>query len=473
MHRILIVDDELGVRHSFQKAFGKEHRVETAADGNAAIEAIAKAPPDLVLMDIKMPGISGIEALRTIKQSHPGVPVVMMTAYGDTQKAIEAMKLGALDYLLKPLRKSDVQHAIAKAFRMRQILQKPNLSYLEHGAGDEKNIIVGNSESMVQVYKLIGQVAQTDVAVLIQGESGTGKELVACAIHENSHRSTEPFVVANCAALPEGLLETELFGYEGGAFTGASEKPKLGKFEVCNGGTFLLDEIGDMSLVTQAKVLRVLQSGEFQRVGGVENIQVDVRILAATNKNLKEEIQEGRFREDLFHRINVVCIEIPPLRDRKQDIPDLTRYMIGRFNRQLHVEIKGYTRDFVERLESYEWPGNVRELENVVKKAMVVCQTNILSVDDCHLQRETGIDVPEAGREQELSRVARRMLRQGFAASDRPLDEIVQQVEKALIEEALEMTEGNQLRASHLLGIARTTLRKKIDDYGIEGRPVI
>jgi DNA-binding NtrC family response regulator len=473
MHRILIVDDELGVRHSFQKAFGKEHRVEMAADGNAAIEAIAKAPPDLVLMDIKMPGISGIEALRTIKQSHPDVPVVMMTAYGDTQKAIEAMKLGALDYLLKPLRKSDVQHAIAKAFRVRRILQKPNLSYLERGAGDEKNILVGNSESMVQVYKLIGQVAQTDVTVLIQGESGTGKELIARAIYENSQRSAKPFVVANCAALAEGLLETELFGYERGAFTGASDKPKLGKFEVCNEGTFLLDEIGDMSLFTQAKVLRVLQSGEIQKVGSVENIHVDVRILAATNKNLEEEIQEGRFREDLFHRINVFCIDVPPLRDRKQDIPDLARYMIGRFNRQLRVEIKGYTRDFLERLESFEWPGNVRELENVVKKAMVVCQTNILSVDDCHLPRETGIDVPGAGRERELSRVARRMLRQGFAASDRPLDEIVRQVEKALIEEALEMTHGNQLRASHLLGIARTTLRKKIDDYGIGEQPVV
>ncbi len=471
MHRILIVDDELGVRDSFQTAFGKEHRVETAVDGTAAIEAIARDPPDLVLMDIQMPGISGIEALRAIKQSYPEVPVVMMTAYGDTQKAIEAMKLGALDYLLKPVRRSDVQHAVAKAFRMRRVLQKPNLSYLEQGAGGEENLLVGNSEPMVEVYKRIGQVAQTDVPVLIHGESGTGKQLVARAIYQNSHRSTGPFAVANCAALPETLLETELFGYERGTFAGASDR--LGKFELCSEGTLLLDEIADMSLIAQAKVLRVLQDGELQKVGGGDNIRIDVRILAATNKNLEEEIRLGRFREDLFHRINVVCLEIPPLRDRKQDIPGLVRYMIACFNRQLRVAIEGYAPDFVEQLQSYDWPGNVRELENVVKKAMAVCQTNILSANDCRLPRRAEIDLPEVGREQDLSQVARRVLRREFAASDHPLDDCVRQVEKALIEEALEITNGNQLRASLLLGIARTTLRKKIEDYGIGEQRVL
>jgi transcriptional regulator with PAS, ATPase and Fis domain len=290
---------------------------------------------------------------------------------------------------------------------------------------------------------------------------------VARAIHRNSRRADAPFLVVNCAALPEALLESELFGYDRGAFTGATDRGKPGKFEVCNGGTFLLDEIGDMSLVTQAKVLRVLQDGQFQKVGGVEDVKVDVRILAATNKNLEQEIVKGRFREDLFHRLNVVTIRTPALRERKEDIPDLLELMIRRFNTQLGVEIKGYAPEFVDALQAYDWPGNVRELENVVKKAMVVCQTNILSLDDCHLPSEAAAKDHRTGIAAEITPadlvdVAQRYLRQQFASSEHPFDAVVEEVKKGLIERALQMSGGNQVQAAHLLRIARTTLRKKI-----------
>jgi two-component system nitrogen regulation response regulator GlnG len=291
--------------------------------------------------------------------------------------------------------------------------------------------------------------------------------VVAKAIHENSRRSSRPFVVVNCAALPEGLLETELFGYERGAFTGAGDRPKPGKFEVCDGGTLLLDEIGDMSSVTQAKVLRVVQNGEFQKVGGVETLSVNVRILAATNKDLEAEIEAGRFREDLFHRINVVSIDIPPLRERREDIADLVRYMIRRFNSQLGVEIAGAAPEFLEALAAHDWPGNVRELENVTKKAMVVCKTNILSSDDYRLPGRAGQQTRGASVHEELAGIAKRLLTEAAGSSDSPFDEIVAEMEKRLIEHALDMTHGNQVRASSLLGIARTTLRKKIEDFGI------
>ena len=472
MHRILVVDDEPGVRHSFRKLLENEYLVDTAGDAASAFEKIEAACPDLVFMDIKMPGISGMEALRNIKESYPDVPVVMMTAYGDTQKVIETIRMGAYDYLVKPLRAENVRDVIAKGLRARRVLKRSDFTVLGAETASEESLIVGNSEKMIEVYKLIGQLAYADVTVLVQGESGTGKELVARAIHRNSRRAKAPFLVVNCAALPEALLESELFGYDRGAFTGATDRGKPGKFEVCNGGTFLLDEIGDMSLVTQAKVLRVLQDGQFQKVGGVEDIKVDVRILAATNKNLEREIEKGRFREDLFHRLNVVTIHAPALRERKEDIPDLVKFIIRRFNTQLGVEIKGYAPEFVDALQAYDWPGNVRELENVLKKAMVVCQTNILSLDDCHLPKETGTkdhgtDIPAELVSADLADVAQRYLRQKFTSSEHPFDEVVREVEKGLIERALQMTGGNQVRASHLLGIARTTLRKKIHDYGI------
>jgi len=469
MYHILVVDDEPGVRHSFRKLLENEYRVDTAEDAATALDTIAAACPDLVFMDIRMPGISGMEALERIKESYPDVPVIMMTAYGDTQKVIEAIRMGAYDYLVKPLRADNVLDVIAKALRARRVLKRSDFTVLETEAAGEDNLIIGNSEKMIEVYKLIGQLAHADVTVLIQGESGTGKELVARAIHQHSRRSNAPFLVVNCAALPETLLESELFGYERGAFTGATDKGKPGKFEVCNGGTFLLDEIGDMSLVTQAKVLRVLQDGRFQKVGGIEDIQVDVRILAATNKYLDAEIATGGFREDLFHRLNVVTITVPALRERKDDIPALVNFMIRRFNAQLGVNIKGYAPEFVDALQAYDWPGNVRELENVLKKAMVVCQTNILSLDDCHLPKETGTRDRETATPMALVDVAHRYMRQRFSYSEHPFDDVVREVEKGLIERALQMTGGNQVRASHLLGIARTTLRKKIADYGIAG----
>jgi DNA-binding NtrC family response regulator len=469
MYRILVVDDEPGVRHSFRKLLEHQYRVETAEDGTTALATIEATRPDLVFMDIRMPGISGMEALERIKESHPDIPVVMMTAHGDTQKVIEAIRIGAYDYLVKPLRAENVLEVATKALRARRVLTRSDFTVIDAGPATDPGLIIGNSEKMIEVYKLIGQLAHADVTVLIQGESGTGKELVARAIHRHSRRSDAPFLVVNCAALPEALLESELFGYEAGAFTGATQKGKPGKFEVCNGGTFLLDEIGDMSLVTQAKVLRVLQDGRFQKIGGVEDIQVDVRILAATNKHLDAEIETGGFREDLYHRLNVVTVTVPPLRDRKEDIPPLVNFMIHRFNEQLGVDIKGYAPEFITTLQAYDWPGNVRELENVIKKAMVVCQTNILSLDDCHLPQEAGTKDRDAATPAALVDLAYRYMRQRLSSSDHPFDDVIREIEKGLVERTLQMTEGNQVRASHLLGIARTTLRKKIADYGIAG----
>ncbi len=467
MSNILIVDDELGVRHSLQKALSKEYDVDTAENGQDAIGKIAVHCPDVILMDIKMPGMSGIEALQKIKSTKPDLPVILMTAFGDTQLAIEAMKLGAFDYLLKPLQKNDVTEVIDKALRVRKILERSHLTVLEKDQITRGDMIVGNSGKMIEIYKMIGQVASTDVPVLILGESGTGKELVAKAVYQNSRRAEAPFLAINCAALPETLLETELFGYEKGAFTGAGERMKPGKLETCDGGTLFLDEVGDMSSVTQAKVLRVLQDGTFQRVGGVEDIRVNVRILTATNKNLGEAIDSGDFREDLYHRLNVMTIGLPPLRERKEDIPDLVKHMIHRFDRRFHVDIRGYTPEFLDKLYTYPWPGNVRELENVVKKAMVICQTNILSKADCQLPKELvfgGEDLQE-----DFVRMVRQRLRRRISSSSlQPFDEIVQEVEQELIIEAMGLTDWNQLKASHLLGIARTTLRKKIKDYEIE-----
>src|SRR6516225_4307397 len=382
MSKLLLIDDEEDVRYSFQRIFDSpEIELATASSGEEGLKAIPKFKPDLVLMDVRMGGMNGLETLRRIRASNPKQLVILMTAYGTTQTAIEAMKLGAYDYLLKPFDVPKLKEIVANALKaardMKQVVSyQPLLESEDYELG-----IVGRSEPMQRVFKLIGQVAASDATALITGESGTGKELVARAIYHHSHRNEQPFLAVNCAAIPEQLLESELFGHEKGAFTGATVQ-RIGKFEQCNNGTIFLDEIGDMTPATQTKILRVLQSGTFERVGGNEPLKVNVRVIAATNKPLEAAVAARQFREDLFYRLNVVRIQMPPLRDRRDDIPLLVNYFLKKLAREQSRSPKSVAASVVKTLEKYHWPGNVRELENAIRRAHVLAKSDAILQTD-------------------------------------------------------------------------------------------
>src|SRR6185436_10935413 len=382
MSKLLLIDDETDVQYSFQRIFDSpEIELTTATSGEEGLRLIPKLKPNLVMMDIRMGGMNGLETLRRLRQIDAKLPVIMMTAYGTTQTAIEAMKLGAYDYLLKPFDvpklKQIVTDALAAARAMKQVVSyQPLLESEDYDLG-----IVGRCEQMQNVFKLIGQLSGSDATALITGETGTGKELVARAIYHHSKRCDRPFLAINCAAIPEQLLESELFGHEKGAFTGATNQ-RIGRFEQCNQGTIFLDEIGDMTPATQTKILRVLQNGTFERVGGNQSVRVDVRIIAATNKPLEQAVAEKQFREDLFYRLNVVRIHVPPLRERREDIPLLVNYFLRKFAQRDEKKPKAITPEALAALQSYHWPGNVRELENVIHRALVVAKGEaILSGD--------------------------------------------------------------------------------------------
>jgi two-component system nitrogen regulation response regulator GlnG len=422
-------------------------------------------------MDIRMGGINGLETLRKIRASDSKLLVILMTAYGTTQTTIEAMKLGAYDYLLKPFDiaklKEIVGNALKAARDMKQVVSyQPLLESEDYELG-----IVGRSEAMQQVFKLIGQVAVSDATALVTGESGTGKELVARAIYHHSERSTQPFLAVNCAAIPENLLESELFGHERGAFTGATLQ-RIGKFEQCNHGTIFLDEIGDMTPPTQTKILRVLQNGTFERVGGNQPIQVDVRVIAATNKPLEAAVAARQFREDLFYRLNVVRIHIPPLRDRREDIPLLVNYFLEKLAREHQRAPKSIAASVIKALEKYHWPGNVRELENAIRRAHVMAKSDAILLSDLPPEISggsataspgTGFSVDAAGTD------AAALARQLFQWAKRdPKLKVIPAVERELVIQALKETNDNQVHAAKLLGITRATLRKRIDKFRIQ-----
>src|SRR5580692_9191430 len=380
MAKLLLIDDEADVQYSFQRIFDSpETELTTAASGEEGLKIIPKLQPDLVIMDVRMGGMTGLETLRRIRQGDPKLLVILMTAYGTTQTAIEAMKLGAYDYLLKPFDIPKLKEIVGSAFKaardMKQVVSyEPLLETEDYDLG-----IVGRSEPMQQVFKLIGQLAASDATALVTGESGTGKELVARAIYHHSTRNDQPFLAVNCAAIPEQLLESELFGHERGSFTGATTQ-RVGKFEQCNRGTLFLDEIGDMTPATQTKVLRVLQSGTFERVGGNQPMSVDVRVIAATNKPLEQAVATKQFREDLFYRLNVVRILVPPLRDRREDIPLLVNYFLEKNARELQRPPKSVAASVIKTLGKYHWPGNVRELENAIRRAHVLAKSDAILV---------------------------------------------------------------------------------------------
>jgi nitrogen regulation protein NR(I) len=478
MSKLLLIDDETDVQYSFQRIFDSpEIELTTASSGEEGLKLIPKIKPDLVLMDIRMGGINGMETLRRIRQMDSKLLVILMTAYGTTQTAIEAMKLGAYDYLLKPfdvVKLKDIVHnALKAAHDMRQVVSyQPLLESEDYESG-----IVGRSEPMQQVFKMIGQVAGTDATALITGESGTGKELVARAIYHHSNRNTQPFLAVNCAAIPEQLLESELFGHERGAFTGATLQ-RIGKFEQCNGGTIFLDEIGDMTPATQTKILRVLQSGTFERVGGNTPLKVDVRIIAATNKPLEEAVAARQFREDLFYRLNVVRIHIPPLRERREDVRLLVNYFLKKFARDQETAPKSISGGVIKALEQYHWPGNVRELENIVRRALVVAKGDAILLSDLPTEIAGHAPAPnnsapasagpvtagETGVTDVVS-LARKLFQ--WARKD-PKLKLIPAVERELVLQALKETNGNQVQAAKLLGITRATLRKRIEKFGIQ-----
>jgi nitrogen regulation protein NR(I) len=470
MSKLLLIDDQEDVRYSLQRIFDSpEIELAAASSGEEGLKIIPKFKPDLVLMDVRMGGITGLETLRKIRVSNPKLLVILMTAYGTTQTAIEAMKLGAYDYLLKPFDPVKIKELIANALKaardMKQVVSyQPLLESEDYELG-----IVGRSEPMQQVFKLIGQVAASDATALITGESGTGKELVARAIYHHSNRSGQPFLAVNCAAIPEQLLESELFGHERGAYTGATNQ-RIGKFEQCNHGTIFLDEIGDMTPATQTKILRVLQSGTFERVGGNQPISVDVRVIAATNKPLEQAVATKQFREDLFYRLNVVRIQVPPLRDRREDIPLLVNYFLEKIGREQQHPPKSIASSVIKMLEKYHWPGNVRELENSIRRAHVMAKSDAILLSDLPPEISGNAAAPpSAGAAIAATDDAAGLARQLFQWARRePKLKIIPAVERELVIQALKETNDNQVAAAKLLGITRATLRKRIEKFGIQ-----
>ena len=472
MSKLLLIDDEADVQYSFRRIFDSpDIELFTASSGEEGLQLIPKLKPDLVLMDIRMGGITGMETLRRIRQMDTKLLVILMTAYGTTQTAIEAMKLGAYDYLLKPFDvpklKDLVNNALRAARDMKQVVSYQPLLESE----DYEQGVVGRSEPMQQVFKLIGQVAASDATALVTGESGTGKELVARAIYHHSERNNQPFLAVNCAAIPEQLLESELFGHERGAFTGATGQ-RIGKFEQCNNGTIFLDEIGDMTPPTQTKILRVLQSGTFERVGGNQPLKVNVRVIAATNKPLEQAVAARQFREDLFYRLNVVRIHIPPLRDRREDIPLLVNYFLKKIAKEQERQPKSIATAAVKALEKYHWPGNVRELENIIRRAHVIAKSEAILPADLPVevtgQSTSSLVLPTTAGEGAASDAAT-LARQLFQIAKRdPKLKILPAVERELVIEALKDTANNQVHAAKLLGITRATLRKRIEKFGIQ-----
>jgi len=457
MARILIVDDEVNMRWALEKALSKEgHRIVTATDGTAGLQVVLEDPPELVLCDLKMPGIDGIQLLSRLREIHPSLPVIMITGYGTVETAVQAMKLGAADFILKPFDLEAVRIAVSKALGMEKLKEEVRF-WRQEARGAVPAGLIGRSLPMQELLQLVQLVAPTSATVLIVGESGTGKELVAQAIHQLSPRQDQPLIKVNCAALPENLLESEFFGHEKGAFTGAAAR-KLGRFERADQGTIFLDEIGEITPAMQVKLLRVIQEKEIERVGGTETHKIDVRIITATNRDLKAEVQAGRFREDLYYRLKVVPVEVPPLRKRSDDIPELATYFVQRFGNELG---KGQIRISVETMEllqRYSWPGNVRELQNVIERAVILCTEPII------VPELLPLEVLSPGSEHE----GEGNIEEDQSAITLPetgLD--LEAVERSLIRQAIERAEGNQTQAARLLGISRYTLIYRMDKYGI------
>jgi two-component system response regulator AtoC len=454
MRRVLIVDDEPGVRESLRMVLKDGYETMPVASGKEALEALAATPFDVVLLDIVMPGMDGLQLLEEIRGRRSTVPVVMLTATKTVKTAVGAMKLGAFDYVTKPFDVDELRVILDKATQNAALVREVEELRTEVGKRYQLDNIVGRSAPMQEVFKTVLTVAPLKTTVLITGESGTGKELVAKAIHYNSPRARRPLVTLNCAAIPETLLESELFGHEKGAFTDAHQK-KLGQFEMAHEGTLFLDEIGEMGLALQAKLLRVLEHGEFLRVGGTKPVAVDVRIIAATNRNLFEAIKDGSFRVDLFYRLNVVSMRLPPLRERRDDLMLLLRRFTEIKSRDMGIAEKTFKPEAVDALLRYPWPGNVRELENLIERLLVLCDGSTIGLEDLPEQVRRADPTPTSIKEQVL-------------AGRKSLGDAVDDFERDIIVEALLTTDFNQTRAAEMLGTTRRILKYRMDKLGID-----
>jgi two-component system nitrogen regulation response regulator GlnG len=467
---VLVIDDDRSVIHLIERAFAEqtEIKVVSASTATDGISKLKEGATDVALLDVMLPDTSGLEAYRQIRGMDAKLPVIFITAGGASDTAIEAMKLGAYDYLLKPLDLTRVRELVSQAIEMRRIMHVPVRVHSQDQIGGDGDSLVGRTPQMQEVYKAIGRVATQNVAVLVRGESGTGKELVARAIYHHSDRADGPFLAVNCAALTETLLESELFGHEKGSFTGASHQ-RIGKFEQCSGGTLFMDEVGDMSPVMQSKVLRVLQEQRFERVGGTQTIQTDVRIITATNRNLEQMVAQGKFREDLYYRLNGFTIKIPPLRERKDDILLLLEWFLAGARKELDKEIHGFSPEALELLLNYSWPGNVRQLQSVLKQALVQAVGPVLLPEffPPEIRNQTASAAAAAvdsGPECNLSQIIEQRLRAGSTAL---YAETLEAMERTLLTSVLTHTEGNQSKAAEILGITRGSLRNKIRTLGI------
>ena len=465
MPTLLIIDDEPNVVYSLKKRLQSDSlEVISASTARQGIDTVVESNPDAVLLDVRLPDMSGLDAFEVIREHDSRLPVIIITAHATTETAIEAMKRGAFEYLLKPLDLPELQDIVARAIHLGSLSRIPAVYGEEEAADAGADRIVGLSAPMQAVYKNIGRVAPQDVNVLILGESGTGKELVARAIYSHSQRNRNPFLAINCAAIPESLLESELFGHERGAFTGADRR-RIGKFEQVDQGTMFLDEIGDMSLATQAKILRLLQDGRFERVGGNETISTNVRIIAATNQNLEELVSQGRFREDLYYRLKVFGIYLPPLRDRMADLPLLVEHFARLASQELNKPICSIPPETMNVLQDYPWPGNVRELQSAVKYAFVQATGDVLASHWLPENVRRGASATghaaaaEEGKLLDLAGLTERLLQ---ADSKDIYRKVHAEVDRILLRRVLAHFDDNQVLASQSLGISRTTLRSKI-----------
>ena len=449
MPTILIVEDEPKMRRLLELSLGEDgHNVTAVPDAETGLKFLQREAVDLVLTDLKLPGMGGLEFLQEARRINALIPMVVMTAYGSVETAVEAMKAGAGDYVLKPFSMAEMKLKIAKELDLQRVREENRSLREALGKRYHYQNIVARSAKMQEVLALVERVAPSTATVLIGGESGVGKDLIARAIHQNSRRSAGPFIKINSTAIPDTLFESELFGFERGAFTGANAS-KPGKFELADKGSLFLDEIGDVPAPIQVKLLRVLQEREFERLGGTKTIKVDVRLIAATNKDLRAALEQGTFREDLYYRLNVVPIDIPPLRERKEDIPDLARHFLARFTRENSKDIKNITPAAVGRLMEYHWPGNVRQLENTIERAVALVAGQVIDVGDIHL---------DSGGPKPVSNAVAPLLPEGMT---------LELWEDEIIKEALRRAHGNKSQAARLLGLSRNALRYRLSKLGV------
>ncbi len=515
--KILVIDDDDDLRYSLKRVFsGRKYDVLEASSGEEGLTMAERHAPSVILLDNRMKGMSGMEALQHLRGINPKAMIILMTAYGTTQTTIEAMKFGAFDYIMKPFDLKKIISLTEAALDASSDLDRASQGEKGKGVSAEEieGGIIGSSAAMQTVFKMIGQVAASDVTVMVTGESGTGKELIARAIYQNSLRAKKPYIAVNCAAIPDNLIESELFGHEKGSFTGATNQ-RIGKFELCDGGTIFLDEIGDMALATQTKILRALQEGEIQRVGSSNTIKINVRMLAATNKPLEEMVKEKAFREDLYYRLNVVRIQLPPLRERMEDVPQLIDFVLKRLARDSKADAKTLSAEALALLEKYNWPGNVRELENLVYRSAVMAQSEAILIKDLPQEVIAAVGgVPDGGfsrapfdEKSEIANGAVESIDSEGARSHLSSDggtvegnvpaspileaesigepqasafeivyaklrsdhgtNILEHAGKAIIELALKESGGKQVKAAEILGITRATLRKRIDQFDL------